>query len=302
MKRDVAASVRGRLMNQAKETDRPFQELLQYYAMERFLFRLSRSVYVDRFVLKGALMFAVWGTAQSRATRDIDLLARADNSVDEMTRTMKDICDQSVVPDGVEFLAETVKGVAIKEDADYAGVRVTFVAMIQNAILPMQIDIEVGDVVHPAATIVEYPAMLDFESAKIAGYPRETVIAEKFEAMTKLGLLNSRMKDFFDILTLSRQFDFDGNCLATAIRKTFANRATAIQTTPFAFSNAFADDSSKQAQWAGFLRKSKLVGVPISLAEVVQEIRIFLNPVAEAIEQENRFASHWHAGGSWTES
>ncbi|WP_144058003.1 nucleotidyl transferase AbiEii/AbiGii toxin family protein [Novipirellula maiorica] len=223
MTRDMAASVRGRLMNQSKQSGRPFQELLTYFAMERFLFRLSQSPYADRFVLKGALMFAVWGAPQSRATRDIDLLAHAENSVDAMTEIMRSVCEQSVAEDGIVFLPETVKGIVIKEDSDYEGVRVTFVATIQNARVPMQIDIGFGDVIHPSATAIVYPGMLDFETPELSGYPRETVIAEKFEAMTQLGQLNSRMKDFYDILILSRQFDFDGKTLSTAIKMTFAN-------------------------------------------------------------------------------
>lgn len=299
MNRDVAASVRGRLMNQARETGRPFQELLQYFAMERFLFRLSKSEHADRFVLKGALMFAVWGTAQSRATRDIDLLARADNSVEAMTGMVKDICDQAVAPDGVNFVTDTVEGVAIKEDAEYSGVRVTFVAMIQNARLPMQIDIGFGDVVHPSALDVVFPAMLDFESARLTGYSKETVIAEKFEAMIKLGQLNSRMKDFFDILTLCRHFDFDGGNLTIAIKKTFSNRGTAVEAKPFVFSNDFFEDAQKQVQWTAFLRKSKLDRVPSSFAEVARELSVFLSPIAKAIELESPFDSQWAAGGPW---
>lgn len=299
MTRDIAASVRGRLLNQAKETGRPLQELLQYFAMERFLFRLSQSEHVDRFVLKGALMFRVWGTPQTRATRDIDLLAHADNSVETMTQIMRSVCEHDVAPDGVVFHSDTVQGIAIKEDADYSGVRVTFVATIQNARLPMQIDIGFGDVVNPAATRIHYPAMLDFEPAKLIGYPRETVIAEKFEAMVKLGQLNSRMKDFYDILILSRQFDFDGETLASAIIATFRNRGTTLTSDPFAFSIELAKDSSKQLQWASFVRKSKLVNAPEALADVIGEITGFLNPIAVAIETATDFSATWIAAAHW---
>jgi hypothetical protein len=147
MTRDISASVRGRLENAARESGRPLQELMQYFVMERFLFRLSKSKHAERFVLKGALMFRVWGTPQSRATRDIDLLARAENSVQTISAMMKDVCQQSVEPDGVEFPSDSVRGTMIKEDAEYSGVRVTFVAMIQNARLPMQIDVGFGDVI-----------------------------------------------------------------------------------------------------------------------------------------------------------
>ncbi|QDV56536.1 nucleotidyl transferase AbiEii/AbiGii toxin family protein [Rosistilla oblonga] len=302
MTRDLAASVRGRLLRQAKESGRPLQELLQYFAMERFLFRLSRSEHADRFVLKGALMFRVWGTPQTRATRDIDLLARADNSVDSMTQIMRSVCEHAVAPDGVIFHGESVQGIAIKEDADYLGVRVTFLATIQNARLPMQIDIGFGDVVNPAAITIAYPTMLDFEPAKLIGYPRETVIAEKFEAMVKLGQLNSRMKDFYDILILSRQFDFDGDSLATAISATFRNRGTTAKASPPAFSNEFVNDPGKQIQWASFIRKSKLSDVPDALADAIREIAGFLNPIAKTIESNEPFAATWSPGSGWIQS
>ena len=183
MTRDIPASVRGQLENLAKKSGRPLQELMQYFVMERFLFRLSQSEYADRFILKGALMFTVWGSPQSRATRDIDLLARAENSVDAMSGMIKEVCRQPVESDGVEFLSDSVHGAIIKENAEYPGVRVTFVAMIQNARLPMQIDIGFGDVIYPTATVIDYPTMLDFETPRLKGYPKETVIAEKFDAM-----------------------------------------------------------------------------------------------------------------------
>jgi len=203
-------------------------------------------------VLKGALMFRVWNAAQSRATRDIDFLARADNDVESISQMFKTVCEQEVIPDGVLFHSDTVQGIAIKEDADYSGVRVTFTATIQNARLALQIDVGFGDVVNPTPTIIEYPALLDFEPARLAGYPAETVIAEKFEAMIKLGQLNSRMKDFYDILILSRQFALDGPSLATAIQATFQNRGIAIRTDASLFSGELADDKSKQLQWTAF--------------------------------------------------
>ena len=300
MTRDISASVRGRLENVARESGRPLQELMQYFVMERFLFRLSKSPHADRFVLKGALMFRVWGTTQSRATRDIDLLARADNSTDTISAIMKDVCQQSVVPDGVEFLGDSVRGAVIKEDAEYSGVRVTFVAMIQNARLPMQIDVGFGDVIHPVATTITYPTMLDFEAPNLVGYPKETVIAEKFEAMVKLGQLNSRMKDFYDIFVLLRQFEFDSEDLSLAIRKTFENRDTELIAEPFVFSHAFRQDTTKQIQWAAFLRKSKLVDAPNSFSEVVDGIQSFLFPVLQVLTMNRTFSAVWTAKDRWS--
>ena len=228
MSKNLPASVRQRLANKAQETGRPFQEVLQYFAMERFLYRLSRSPHADKFVLKGALMFTAWGGLSSRPTKDIDLLARMDNTVEAVETVMREVCGQEVEADGLVFDTESVAGEAIKEDADYPGVRVTFLVTLLNGRLSMQIDMGFGDVVTPSAAMTGYPALLDFPAPLMLGYPRETVVAEKFEAMTKLGLLNSRMKDFYDLWVLCQQFDFDGVTLATAIRRTFTHRKTAV--------------------------------------------------------------------------
>jgi predicted nucleotidyltransferase component of viral defense system len=299
MTRDISASVRRRLENAARESGRPLQELMQYFVIERFLFRLSKSKHAERFVLKGALMFRVWGTPQSRATRDIDLLARVENSVQTISAIMKDVCQQSVEPDGVEFPSDSVRGTMIKEDAEYSGVRVTFVAMIQNARLPMQIDVGFGDVIHPVATTITYPTMLDFDAPNLIGYPKETVIAEKFEAMVKLGQLNSRMKDFFDVCVLARQFDFDAEILSNAVQKTFANRGTELLAEPYVFSEPFRLDATKQIQWTAFIRKSKLEGTWDSFSNVVDDISIFLSPIAQSLAAGRKLIASWKAGGPW---
>jgi hypothetical protein len=254
----VAASVRQRLQNAARGMNRPFQEVLQYYAMERFLYWLARSPHARRFVLKGALLFRAWDAPASRPTKDIDLLGRMENRVEAVVPVFRAVCEQPVEPDGMAFHAHTVVGAPIREDADYAGVRVTFLATLQNARVAMQVDVGFGDVVTPAARPTIYPTLLDFPAPRLQGYSRETVVAEKFEAMVKLGLVNSRMKDFYDIWLLARQLDLDGPTLASAITRTFANRKTAVAPLPFALTAAFAADASKQTQRRAFLRKSKL--------------------------------------------
>jgi hypothetical protein len=297
--KNLPASVRQRLTNKAKDTARPFQEVLQYFAMERFLYRLAQSRHADKFVLKGALMFTAWGAPASRPTKDVDLLGRTDNDVEAVASLMREVCGQAVEPDGLVFDVESVAGEAIKEDADYAGVRVTFLVTLQSARVAMQIDVGFGDVVTPAATRTAYPVLLDFAAPQLLGYPRETVVAEKFEAMTKLGLLNSRMKDFYDLWLLSRQFDFDGPTLATAIRRTFENRGTAVQSQPTALTASFGSDATKQAQWQGFLKRTKLSGVPSALQEVSDALVPFLGPVAGAVERAARFDQRWVAPGPW---
>jgi predicted nucleotidyltransferase component of viral defense system len=299
MIRDLPASVRQRLLNRSRETKRPFQELLAHYAMERFLYRLGQSPYVDRFVLKGALMFNVWSVGTSRPTKDIDLLARTENSVDVIVAVIQEICSQPVESDGLMFDVGSVTGVTIKEDAEYPGVRVTFRVTLKSARVSLQIYVGFGDVVTPRAAMTEYPVLLDFAAPRILGYSRETVVAEKFEAMTQRGLLNSRMKDFYDLLVLARQLDFDGETLHSAILRTFANRSTRIQAVPIALTAAFASDITKQTQWEGFLRKTKLDSAPLSLQNVIDELSPFLQPVAAAIQDSRSFAGRWLAPGPW---
>jgi hypothetical protein len=299
--KDIAASVRQRLLNQARTANRPFQEVLQYFAMERFLYRLSQSPHAKKFILKGALMFAVWKGPVSRPTKDIDFLGRMDNSVDAVVPIIRDVCNQAVEPDGLVFDADSVAGTLIREDADYSGVRVTFRATIENARIPMQIDVGFGDVVTPAARRTDYPTILELPAPTLLAYNRETMVAEKFEAMVKLGELNSRMKDFFDIWLVSRQFDFDGVALANAVSRTFANRGTAIELLPIALSDEFGNNPAKRAQWAGFVRKFKLNNLPSNLTEIVEELGVFLSPVAAAVSVSTPFKKMWRAPGPWSD-
>ena len=300
--KDVAASVRQKLLNNAKSTNRPFQEVLQYFAMERFLYRLAQSPYADKFVLKGALMFTVWGAPATRPTKDIDFLARTENTIAAVAPIIRAVCAQPVEPDGLVFDDTTVEGALIKEDADYEGIRVTFLATLQNARVSMQLDLGYGDVVVPSPKLAHYPAILDLPAPRVRAYSRETVVAEKFEAMVKLGQLNSRMRDFFDLWLLSRQFDFDGVTLATAISKTFENRKTPIPAEALALTSAFADDPIKQTQWKGFLKKARLQNAPDDLHDVVDALRVFLQPVTAAARDAIDFARRWDAPGPWSVS
>lgn len=296
--KNVGASVRQRLLNKARETGRPFSELLQYFAMERFLYRLSKSRFADKFVLKGALMLAVWKAPLLRPTMDIDLLGTTGNDIGAMAAIVRQICAGHVEPDdGLVFDAATVQGERIAEAAEYEGVRIRFRATLDAARIQMQLDIGFGDVIVPAAVPTDYPTILDLPAPHLLGYSRETAVAEKFEAMVKLGELNSRMKDFFDIWLLSSSFDFDGQRLCEAIEKTFKRRGTALPDgEPVALTAEFSGNSQKQAQWAGFIRRMKLRDVP-SLGEIIDRLREFLVPVKAAVLAGERFRSRWVAGG-----
>jgi hypothetical protein len=297
--KNVAASVRHRLLNRAKETKRPFDELLQYYAMERFLYRLSRSAHKNKFVLKGALMFVVWEGPHSRATRDIDLAGRTKNSVENLVAIIKQVCQTEAEPDGMEFRAESVTGVRIKEDAEYAGVRVSFIGLLEKAHAPMQIDIGFGDAITPEPAIIEYPVILDMPAPKLKGYPRETVVAEKFHAMVFLGMANTRMKDFHDVWLLAHQFDFEGTLLGEALKGTFAFRKAELPLEPIVFTEAFWADAQKSAQWRAFLDKGKIVNLPRDLKAVVSVVKNLLSPVVEASFNSKPLKMTWKAPGPW---
>jgi hypothetical protein len=297
--KNAAASVHQRLLNKARESSRPFNELLQHFAIERFIYRLSQGPQADRCILKGALLFSVWSGPASRPTMDIDLLGRIDNSLEVIVASMKDACEMNVEPDGMSFHAETVRAARITEDAEYEGVRVRIQGSLGNARISLQIDIGFGDVIVPGPIKVAYPALLDFPAPELNGYTMESTIAEKFQAMVKLGALNSRMKDFYDIWMLSRTFDFRGEMLAEAVEKTFETRNTPIIITPTVFDPSFVKDRDKQVQWRGFIRKAKLANAPEAFEEVVAAIKVFLEPLVASLADRRMFRGIWNAPGPW---
>jgi predicted nucleotidyltransferase component of viral defense system len=292
--------VRQRLLNKARETGRPFNELLQYFAMERFLYRLSESPYAEKFVLKGALMLTVWKAPLSRPTMDIDVLGQTPNSIDSVVSIVKNICRQEVVADGLVFDSNNVEGERITEDTDYEGVRVRFRGSLGTARFVIQFDVGFGDVIIPSPVLVNYPTLLNFPGPHLRGYSRESAVAEKFEAMVKLDILNSRMKDFFDIWLLSRHFDYNGEVLTTAIKETFAIRGTEIPSEPTPLTATFASDDTKAKQWQGFLRKSRLTGVPEDFKKIIEDVSTFLRPVANSLSTGQTFRYVWKAPGPWS--
>jgi len=298
--RNVAASVRQRLLNKARTEGRPFSELLQYFALERFLYRLGRSSYSNQFVLKGALMFGVWQGPFSRPTRDVDLLGHVEHTVERVTTVMRAICQQSVPEDdGLRFDADSVTGERIVEAASYEGVRVKLVAYLEAARVLVQIDVGFGDPLVPGPSPIRLPTILEFPPPELQGYSRESAIAEKLQAMVYLGVVNSRMKDFYDIWALATRFEFDGAILAQAIRETFRARQTTLSQTPAAFSDTFANDREKQAQWTAFVRRIQVKNMPVSFSDAVQDIKAFLQPVIQALIEASPFGLRWPPGGPW---
>lgn len=276
--KNIGASVRARLLNIAKDRGQTFNFVLNRYAIERLLYRLSQSQHADRFVLKGATLLMTWFDEPFRGTQDLDLLGYGDPNPDAVLALFCEILaidDQ----DGVHFKVEAARIDRIREEAEYGGVRIRTVAEIGGAQVPVSVDIGFGDATEPGAEDLDFPVMLDMPAPKLRGYARETVIAEKFQAMVALGHANSRMKDFYDIWILSRSFSFDVDRLARAIAATFAQRGTEIPTElPDALSPTFAADEQKLKQWRVFVEGVALN--PGDLTNVAAELAAFLMPQA----------------------
>lgn len=297
---DIGASVRARLLRLARERGEDFQLLLTRYANERLLYRLSRSPHGSHFVLKGAALFTIWTGKPHRATRDIDLLGFGDPTVAHIRGVLAEVLALDVGDDGMRFDADALEVGLIREEQEYGGVRAIVVARVATARVRLQVDVGFGDAVTPGPVAVDFPALLEFPPPRLRAYPRETVVAEKLEAMVQLGLANSRMKDFYDIVVLARMFEFDGDLLVRAIRATFERRRTPLPTTlPAALTPAFSGDEGKNIQWTAFVRKSAARDVG-DLAAAVAAIAAFLEKPLAAAAGGTSFAAHWPPGGLWT--
>jgi predicted nucleotidyltransferase component of viral defense system len=296
----LAVSVQTRLVRHARNLGVDPNLVLTRFAIERFLYRLSRSPHAERFVLKGALLILAWLGETTRPTRDADLLGFGDLSDDSLTRVFREICVVDVEPDAMQYLAESVAIVPIRPEDSYGGRRVTVQARLGSAQLRVQVDVGIGDVVTPAPEWLEYPSLLDFPAARIRSYPRETVVAEKLHAMVVLGAKNSRMRDFFDVDALAEAEPFEGHRLTDAVRATFERRKTLIpDAIPLALIPEFAAAPEKQAQWQAFRSKNRLVGSSETLLEVAGRLATFLQPVIEAARTHSKWSAIWPPGGPW---
>jgi len=297
----MARSVHDRLLNAAKQTGQPYNELQQRFAMQRFLYRLSVSPFAGQFTLKGALAFLAWtgGKQMYRPTMDIDLLGRTSNDAENLARVFRAVAEQDVPNDGLVFDPNSITAAPIAEDAEYNGMRVRLSGRMGNARIAIQIDIGFGDLPLPKPQRLELPGLLDFSSLSMTGYRPESSIAEKLQAMVARDVLNSRMKDFADLWYLSQHFDFDGSLLAEAIASTFERRKTAVPANPTAFSIEFAQREDKQAQWKAFMRRSRPEGMPDELAAAVAGVAAFLSPILSHLAADQPMPRHWQAPGPW---
>jgi predicted nucleotidyltransferase component of viral defense system len=278
--KNIGASVRARLLALSKERNQPFDILLTRYVLERLLYRLTTTAHRDRFVLKGAMLMTIWFDDPHRPTRDIDLLGFGDPTPEAVLQIFREICGVAM-DDGVTFAVDRLDVDRTREDVDYGGLRIKTYATVDRAEVRVIVDIGFGDATEPAAEETDVPVLLDQPPLRMRAYARETVIAEKFQAMVMLGRANSRMKDFYDIWALSRAYEFPGDTLARAIAATFARRHTEIPTDlPDALTPDFATDPSKVQQWAAFL--ANVATQPGPLADVARDLAAFLMPHANA--------------------
>jgi hypothetical protein len=289
---DRAASVLARLLNRSRSTGENYHLLLSRFVIERLLFRLSVSPHAGSFVLKGALLFTLWYDTPHRPTKDADLLGFGEDDADTLRATFSAVCAIDV-DDGVRYDTANMKIAPIREDNVYGGWRLSLLAFVGSARLPVQVDIGFGDAITPAPELVTYPTLLDgMDAPRLRAYPVYTVIAEKFHAMVELGIDNSRMKDFFDLAVIAKTSAVDGGVLLAALRATFARRGTPLPaSTPIALTPEFAAAPAKARQWGAFESKAQLQ--PHDLLGVVTLLEAFLAPPTRAAVSDEPFERTW---------
>jgi predicted nucleotidyltransferase component of viral defense system len=297
--KNTAASIRARLLALAQNKGEDYQRVLARYAIERFLYRLGRSPYRDKFALKGATLFTLWTGQTHRPTKDLDLLGSGSSAISEVEETIRAICEIKE-EDGIAFNSKSVEGVKIKEEDEYDGVRIKFQAELAGARIPMQIDIGFGDAVYPEPELASFPVLLPMEAPVIRAYPREASIAEKFHAMVVLDIRNSRMKDFYDIWFMANTWTFDMASLRKAIHASFERRGSTIPTgTPFALTEEFLNDPQKKRQWVAFVSRLSPDSKTSSLDEVGIILRAFLLPCVSGESPTHSELSQWIPSRQW---
>ena len=293
-------SIQARLKNEAREMGRPFAELLELFAVERFLHRLGRSEHRERFVLKGALLLRHWLGANTRPTRDIDLLGIADMNAERLRGLLRDILRVRVEDDGIVFHLDSITVRPIRVESPVFGLRAKFDAQLGRARLRYQVDVGLGDAVFPPAEEVVPGGMLGFPMASVRAYTPYTTVAEKLESIVELGEANSRFKDYYDLALLPRTLAFDGPTLVESIRRTFERRATAIPHDPLdGMSDTFAQMPLNTRRWRAFLEKGGLKAASPNLREIVADIRRFAQPALDSAREGRSLVEHWPPGGPW---
>lgn len=295
---NVAASVHYRLLSRANASGADPNDVFLRYALERFLYRLSVSPHASSFILKGATLFAVWEEDPHRATRDVDLLGFGEDSAQRLSGVFADMCRVPVPDDGMAFDSASVAVSDIREGQTYQGKRVRLAAKLGTARYTVQIDVGFGDALAAWDTEITMPTLLDYPAPRLRAYPAEAVVAEKLHAMAQHGILNSRMKDIYDVQALAARLAFDGGPLAEAVRLTFERRGRPIRgELPSPLTAEFAADTVMLQRWAGFLRRNRLEAIELAIA--VDRLRAFLLEPWQALGQGDGFAKEWPPGGPW---
>jgi predicted nucleotidyltransferase component of viral defense system len=286
--KNLAASIHARLAQRRAKTGEDYNVLLVRFTLERLLYRLSRSRHREQFILKGAMLFAVWDSALQRATRDLDLLGFGQPNPERLAEVFRELCGIAVEADGVVFDPRSVACEDIRAQDEYAGIRVKLRATVGKAVMPLQVDVGFGDALSVAPEEITFPVLLDMSAPKLRAYARETVVAEKLEAIVKLGMLNSRFKDYFDLHYLAQKFPFDGNLLAKSIAATFERRGTAFPAgLPAGLTPTFSTDPAKLRGWQAFWLKTGLKNERPPLANVIELLVKFLErPLSAAAKKE----------------
>lgn len=290
--KNIAASVKEKLRNISTQSGREFQSVVSQYVQERFLYRLSESIYSNNLILKGALLFIAHDISRNRPTRDIDFLgSKIPNEIKDLVEVIKEILIIKT-EDGLRFDSESVEAENITEDGDYKGVRIKFYVFLENSRERMQLDIGFGDTITAGPVEIEFPTLLDFPAPKLKVYSIETAIAEKFEAIVSLQLQTSRMKDFYDILFFATQYDFKKNILLKAIKTTFDNRSTDLELRKLIFEDKLKNDENFQILWSAFIKRNKLENDK-TFFEAVSKIQSFIQPVFDSKTKNNWNPEKW---------
>lgn len=258
----------------AKRQGRSTDELLVFYVLERFLYRLSRSAWADRLVLKGGLLLAVLDTR--RATRDADLLglsvdAQPEHILPMVAEIVAIDCD-----DGVVFLPDAARAQTIRADAQYTGTRITMPCQIGRARSTLALDVNVGDPVTPGARTIAFPQLLDAGTIPILGYPTETVLAEKLTTMIVLGDANTRERDWADVWRLTGAHDLAGSAIETALTNTATYRGIRLQPLNEIIDTLPRDRQEPYAVWRA--RHAGTVQYPDTFDDLVRAVIAFADP------------------------
>jgi len=284
---NTAKSVHQRLLNVRDQTGEQFNHLLMRYGLERLLYRIQKAGYGDTFVLKGAMLFALWHDVPGRPTRDMDLLGSGDLTHDRLRAIFVEICHASVVDDGLRFDPHSIQTADIRDDQEYHGIRVRLLGFLGQARLAVQVDIGFGDALIPAPEDIEFPVILAFPAPRLRAYHPATVVAEKLNAMVVFGVLNSRLKDFYDVYMILAHMEIEDEVLGEAIRATFVRRNTPLpRQIPSAFTPEFLAGGVRETQWQVFLHRSALSSVDLGLADVLADLRGRLWPILRTLAAE----------------